>query len=77
MLTQDDIKQIEEHFTNVFVRKDDCNDRHEAQDKEMAEIAVQLAKMNTIQNLLVKINAFTATGIGTLLIGAIGKLIIK
>lgn len=73
MLTAEDFAILDDKY----VRKDDCNDRHIAQEKEITEIIVQQTKMNTQLGLLVKICAFTAGGIGTLLIGAIGSLILK
>jgi hypothetical protein len=73
MLTAEDFAILDDKY----VRKDDCNDRHIAQEKEITEIIVQQTKMSTQIGLLVKICAFTAGGIGTLLIGAIGSLILK
>lgn len=73
MLTAEDFAMLDAKY----VRKDDCNDRHIAQEKEITEIIVQQTKMNTQLGLVVKISAFTAGGIGTLLIGAIGNLILK
>ena len=73
MLTTEDFAILDEKY----VRKDDCNDRHIAQEKEITEIIVQQAKTNTQLGTLVKICAFIAAGIGTLLIGAIGSLILK
>lgn len=73
MLTAEDFAILDDKY----VRKDDCNDRHEASQKEITEIIIQQTKMNTQLSLLVKICAFTAGGIGTLLIGAIGSLILK
>lgn len=77
MLTQADIAQVLAVTDTKYVQKDDCNDRHEKQDKELTEIYVQLAKINTQLSIQNKVSAFIATGIGTLLIGAIGSLILK
>ncbi len=77
MLTQEDLAQIIAITDAKYVQKEECNDRHEKSDKEMAEIHIQLTKMNTILSIQTKVMTFVAGGIGTLLIGAIGKLIIK
>ena len=77
MLSQADIAQILSVTDTKYVQKDDCNEKHEKNDKELAEIYVQLAKMNTMLSIQTKVMAFIATGMGTLLIGAIGKLIFK
>lgn len=66
-----------EYLNTHFVAQQACYDRHTQQEKEMTEIKVQLMKMNTLLNLLLKVSAFIGTGIGALLIGAIGKLVIK
>lgn len=60
-----------------YVKKDICNDRHAEQEKVNANIDVQLATMNMKLGLIAKILTFVATGIGALLIGAVGSLIIK
>lgn len=77
MLSQADIAQIIAVTDSKYVQKEDCNDRHEKSEKELVEIQIQLTKMNTMLSIQTKVIAFIATGIGTLLIGAIGKLIIK
>ena len=77
MLSTADLKQIQDMCDDRYVTKDDCNDRHEKDDKEFAEIRIQLTKMNTMLSIQTKVMAFVATGIGGLLIGAIGKLIFK
>ena len=73
MLTPEDLLQLD----NIYVRKDDCNDRHEKSDRELTEIRIQLAKINAHLSIQNKVMAFVAGGIGTLLIGAIGSLILK
>ena len=60
-----------------YVKKDICNDRHAEQEKVNANIDVQLATMNMKLGLIIKVLAFIAAGIGTILIGAVGSLIIK
>lgn len=77
MLSQEDIAQIITVTDSKYVQKDDCNDRHEKSEKELVEIQIQLTKMNTMLSIQTKVIAFIATGIGTLLVGAIGRLIIK
>lgn len=77
MLSQTDIEQIIAVTDTKYVQKDDCNERHEKSEKELVEIQIQLTKMNTMLSIQTKVTAFIATGIGTLLVGAIGKLIIK
>ena len=47
MLSQEDIAQIMAVTDTKYVQKDVCNDRHEKGEKELVEIQVQLAKMNT------------------------------
>ena len=70
-------KEQLDYLDGIFVRKDDCNERHEKADKEFTEINIQLAKMSTQLGIIVKVCAFIAGGIGTILIGAVGSLIIK
>jgi hypothetical protein len=43
MLTAEDFAILDDKY----VRKDDCNDRHVAQEKEITEIIVQQTKMST------------------------------
>lgn len=66
-----------DYLDNLYVRKVDCNDRHEKQERELTEINIQLTKINTLLSMVLKIGAFIAAGTGTLLIGAIGKVIFK
>lgn len=81
MLTAADIEQVMEKVRNMcdnrYVAKDVCNDRHAQEAQEMTELKLQVAKIATQTSALLKVCGFMAGGIGTLLIGAIGSLIIK
>lgn len=66
-----------DYLDSHFVKVNDCNDRHEKSDKEMEEVKMQLAKMETQLGIVLKVCGFIAGGVGTLLIGAIGALIFK
>lgn len=70
-------KEALEYLDEIYVRKDDCNDRHADTAKEISEITISMAKTNMQLSILVKINAFIATAVGGGLIAAILKLIIK
>lgn len=51
-----DIKQIEEHFDNRYVLKDDCTDRQEKVESRIEDseknIAILVTKMNTLIKIL-------------------------
>lgn len=66
-----------DYLSGIFVRQKDCDDRHDAQDKEIEDIKMQLTKVLTLLNIVLKVLGFVAGGIGTLLIGAIGALILR
>lgn len=73
MFTTEQINFLE----SIFVRKDDCNVRHAETMSDLTELKIQQAKTNTLLSILVKVSAFEATALGGLLIGSIGKLILK
>ena len=72
-LTKEDFAVLD----NRYVLKDDCNDRHAEAAKEISELTVAQAKINTQLGWLIKINAAELGAIGTALIAAIMKLILK
>jgi hypothetical protein len=73
MLTQEDFAQLD----NRYVLKDDCNDRHSATAKEISELTISQTKINTQLGMLIKINAAELGAVGTAIIAAIMKLILK
>lgn len=73
MLTQEDFAQLD----NRYVLKDDCNDRHSDTAKEINELTISQAKINTQLGMLIKINAAELGAVGTAIIAAIMKLILK
>ena len=77
MLSTEDIEQIKSMCDSRYVGKDVCNDRHTLESQERTEIKLQVAKIATQTGTLLKVCSFIAGGIGTLLIGAIGTLILK
>jgi hypothetical protein len=73
MLTQEDFAQLD----NRYVLKDDCNDRHSDTAKEISELTISQTKINTQLGMLIKINAAELGAVGTAIIAAIMKLILK
>lgn len=73
MLTQEDFAQLD----NIYVRKDDCNDRHSDTAREISELTVSQTKINTQLGMLIKINAAELGAVGTAIIAAIMKLILN
>lgn len=73
MLSQEDISQLKE----MFVLKDDCNDRHSDTAKEISELTISQTKINTQLGMLIKINAAELGAVGTAIIAAIMKLILR
>ena len=73
MLTQEDFAQLD----NRYVLKDDCNDRHLDTAKEISELTISQTKINTQLGMLIKINAAELGAVGTAIIAAIMKLILK
>lgn len=73
MLTPEDFAQLD----NIYVRKDDCNDRHEETSKEINELIVAQAKITTQLNMLIKISAAELGAVGTAIVAAIMKAILK
>lgn len=73
MLSQEDISQLKE----MFVLKDDCNDRHTAANKEITEIKVAQAQISTRLGILIAVNSAMLATVGAAIVGAIMKLIIK
>lgn len=73
MLSPEDISQLKE----MFVLKDDCNDRHVAANKEITEIKVAQAQISTRLGILIAVNSAMLATVGAAIVGAIMKLIIK
>lgn len=73
MLTQEDFTQLD----NRYVLKDDCNERHSDTAKEISELTISQTKINTQLGMLIKINAAELGAVGTAIIAAIMKLILK
>ncbi len=81
MISSADMELVMERVQSMcdsrYVAKDVCNDRHTQEAQEMTELKLQVAKIATQTSALLKVCGFIAGGIGTLLIGAIGSLILK
>ena len=75
LFTAAQLDYLTNYFKGKFVLQADCDTRHEKSDKELEEIKLQLAKAITLLNIVVKVLAFVAAGMGTLILGAIGALI--
>lgn len=73
MLSSEDLQQLD----NIYVRKDDCNDRHEGTAKEISELTIAQTKVATQLGWLIKINAAELGAVGTAIVAAIMKLILK
>lgn len=73
----DDIYMRSETAKEIFVRKDDCNAKHEDINKEIADMTVALAKTNSQLSILVKICSATLGTCGTAIIAAIMRLILN
>lgn len=73
MLTPEDFTQLD----NIYVRKDDCNTRHAETSREISELTISQTKINTQLGMLIKINAAELGAIGTAIVAAIMKLILK
>jgi hypothetical protein len=73
MLTPEDFAQLDDRY----VRKDDCNDRHADTAREISELTISQAKINTQLSMLIKINAAELGAVGTAIIAAIMKLVLK
>lgn len=73
MLSQEDISQLKE----MFVLKDDCNDRHTEANKEITEIKVVQAQISTRLGILIAVNSAMLAAVGAAIVGAIMKLIVK
>lgn len=73
MLSQEDLTQLD----SIYVRKDDCNDRHVETAKEISELTIAQTKVSTQLSWLIKINAAELGAVGTAIVAAIMKLILK
>jgi len=73
MLTPEDFTQLD----NIYVRKDDCNIRHADTSREISELTISQTKINTQLGMLIKINAAELGAVGTAIVAAIMKLILK
>lgn len=73
MLTPEDFTQLD----NVYVRKDDCNVRHADTSREISELTISQTKINTQLGMLIKINAAELGAVGTAIVAAIMKVILK
>jgi len=73
MLTPEDLAQLD----NIYVRKDDCSVRHADTAREISELTISQAKINTQLGMLIKINAAELGAVGAAIIAAIMKLILK
>lgn len=83
MLTSEDFEKLDEIYIRsetakeIFVRKDDCNDRHSETAKEISELTISQTKINTQLGMLIKISAVELGAVGTAIITAIMELILK
>lgn len=73
MLSPADIAQLKD----IFVSRDDCNDRHTSEAEKITELTVQQAKITTQLGLLIKINSVMLGAVGAAIVGAIMELILK
>lgn len=73
MLTPEDFVQLD----NIYVRKDDCNVRHADTSREISELTISQTKINTQLGMLIKINAAELGAVGTAIVAAIMKVILK
>ena len=80
MLSAEDIKtirqMIHEEGDDSYVKKDDCNTRHENLTKDLTSIAVSMAKTESKLSLLIKISTAVATAVGLEVVGAVMNLIL-
>ena len=70
-------KGLTEFLDGRYVKKDDCNSRHEETVKEISELKISSAKTNTLLSVLVKICSFIAATAGGILIKEFCELIVK
>lgn len=73
MLDRNDIEALDDRY----VQKDDCNNRHVTESREISDIATAQAKNNTLLGILVKIQAAQLGAIASAIIAAIMNLILK
>lgn len=73
MLSSEDLAQLD----NIYVRKDDCTDRHAGTAKEISELTIAQTKISTQLGILIKISGAELGAIGAAIIAAIMKLILK
>ncbi len=77
MLTAEDYKALAEEFDNRYVRKDDCNTRHENLNGSLADMSVTMTKMSTQLSGISKMGAITLGAIIPALIGALMNILLK
>lgn len=60
-LSPEEMDRLTEHFEKIFVRKDNCNDRHEKTEKEISNILIEQSKANTKLSFIEWLGGFTLT----------------
>lgn len=76
-MDKNELSELKTYFDQIYVQKDDCNERHERTEKEINEIAVSQGKISAQLTFLEKISMAELTAVIGLLISAIGKVIFK
>lgn len=70
-------KEAVEYLKEIFVEKDDCNDRHAVTAKEISEIAIAMTKISTQLSMITKLVTSLVLSTGGAIMAAILRLIIK
>ena len=73
----DDIYMRSEIANEIFVRKDDCNERHADAATELAELKITLTKLTSQMSMLIKGVYATLGTAGGAIVMAIMNLILK
>lgn len=83
MLSPEDLAKLDEIYMRsetakeVFVRKDDCNERHADAATELAELKITLTKLTSQMSMLIKGVYATLGTAGGAIVMAIMNLILK
>lgn len=83
MLSPEDLAKLDEIYmrseiaNEIFVRKDDCNDRHADAAAEFAELKITLTKLTSQMSMLIKGVYATLCTAGGAIVMAIMNLILK
>lgn len=72
-----DIQKLRSVFDMVYVKKDDCSERHKVTEQEINEIKIQIAENTAKLNLILKIGTAAAVGAVGSFATALCSLILK